>query len=181
MVNRKDQTEHRRCCRSLSIGWVFVRSKPSNANLQVQPEHLDQTDFSGRQIIDETLKQRRRRTCKSSGAGSGNRTRIFSLEGYCSTIELYPHLPNLTTLSRAVTGKGPVWWRRLDSNQRTLSERIYSPSPLTTRTLLRTGRPPYDDWLFMCQHAICIGVYKRCCLKASYGKDRQKNSRQKTA
>ena len=26
----------------------------------------------------------------SSGAGSGNRTRVFSLEGCCSTIELYP-------------------------------------------------------------------------------------------
>ena len=26
-----------------------------------------------------------------SGAGSGNRTRIFSLEGCCSTTELYPH------------------------------------------------------------------------------------------
>ena len=25
------------------------------------------------------------------GAGSGNRTRVFSLEGCCSTIELYPH------------------------------------------------------------------------------------------
>ena len=31
------------------------------------------------------------------------------------------------------------WWRRLDSNQRTLSERIYSPSPLTTRTLLQAS------------------------------------------
>ena len=26
----------------------------------------------------------------SVGAGSGNRTRVFSLEGCCSTIELYP-------------------------------------------------------------------------------------------
>src|SRR5690606_4339945 len=40
------------------------------------------------------------------------------------------------------------WWRRLDSNQRRLSQRIYSPSPLTTRALLRLrgallrGRPP---------------------------------------
>ncbi len=34
---------------------------------------------------------------------------------------------------------GPLaqWWRRLDSNQRRLSQRIYSPSPLTTRALLR--------------------------------------------
>jgi hypothetical protein len=30
-----------------------------------------------------------------AGAGSGNRTRIFSLEGCCSTIELYPHAISL--------------------------------------------------------------------------------------
>ena len=30
------------------------------------------------------------------------------------------------------------WWRRLDSNQRTQRERIYSPSPLTTRPPLLT-------------------------------------------
>ena len=68
------------------------------------------------------------------GAGSGNRTRIFSLEGYCSTIELYPLFQPIQSNNRFRR-----WWRRLDSNQRTLSERIYSPSPLTTRTLLHLG------------------------------------------
>jgi hypothetical protein len=29
------------------------------------------------------------------------------------------------------------WWRGLDSNQRTQRERIYSPSPLTTRPPLQ--------------------------------------------
>ena len=33
-----------------------------------------------------------RRCAWKSGAGSGNRTRIFSLEGCCSTTELYPRL-----------------------------------------------------------------------------------------
>ena len=28
------------------------------------------------------------------GAGDGNRTRVSSLEGWCSTIELHPHCPN---------------------------------------------------------------------------------------
>src|ERR1051326_656035 len=32
---------------------------------------------------------------------------------------------------------GGGWWRGLDSNQRRLSQRIYSPSPLTTRAPLR--------------------------------------------
>lgn len=70
------------------------------------------------------------------GAGSGNRTRIFSLEGCCSTIELYPR----------VEAPGAAWWRGLDSNQRRLSQRIYSPSPLTTRTPLRIRLPePCDE------------------------------------
>ncbi len=40
---------------------------------------------------------------KLFGAGSGNRTRIFSLEGCCSTIELYPHT---TTNSPSMNGGG---------------------------------------------------------------------------
>ena len=41
----------------------------------------------------------------SSGAGSGNRTRIFSLEGCCSTTELYPQHTNsyLTSPGRSRT------------------------------------------------------------------------------
>lgn len=66
-----------------------------------------------------------------SGAGSGNRTRIFSLEGCCSTTELYP--PRVSGLP------GRQWWRGLDSNQRRLSQRIYSPSPLTTRAPLQSA------------------------------------------
>ena len=30
----------------------------------------------------------------SYGAGDGNRTRVSSLEGWCSTIELHPQIPN---------------------------------------------------------------------------------------
>ena len=30
------------------------------------------------------------------GAGDGNRTRVSSLEGWCSTIELHPQIPDLT-------------------------------------------------------------------------------------
>ena len=33
------------------------------------------------------------------GAGDGNRTRVSSLEGWCSTIELHPQIPNPYVLS----------------------------------------------------------------------------------
>ena len=44
-------------------------------------------------------------------------------------------------LSYTRAARSPVrqWWRRLDSNQRRLSQRIYSPSPLTTRALLQSA------------------------------------------
>ena len=61
------------------------------------------------------------------GAGSRDRTGILSLEGCCTTIVLYPR-------RRETSGR---WWRRLDSNQRRHSQRVYSPSPLATRALLR--------------------------------------------
>src|SRR5690606_19380730 len=66
--------------------------------------------------------------CEENGAGEGNRTPVFSLEGCCSTIELHPHPTH---------DPRPSWWRGLDSNQRRHSQRIYSPSPLATRAPLR--------------------------------------------
>ena len=63
---------------------------------------------------------------KENGAGSRDRTGILSLEGCCTTIVLYPRRQ-----------KASGWWRRLDSNQRRHSQRVYSPSPLATRALLR--------------------------------------------
>ena len=54
------------------------------------------------------------------------------LPSKCSTAELYePELqyPNLRWRIKK-------WWRRLDSNQRTRREQIYSLPPLTTRPLL---------------------------------------------
>src|SRR2546429_9804966 len=64
------------------------------------------------------------------GAGEGNRTLVVSLEGFCSTIELHPRASDRLS-----------WWRGLDSNQRRLSQRIYSPSPLATRAPLRNSPP----------------------------------------
>ena len=80
-------------------------------------------------------------------AGEGNRTLVFSLEGYCSTIELHP--PDHLQDQRFRAGHPALLqWGVQDSNLRRLSQRIYSPSPLTTRETPRTqvltsqGGPP---------------------------------------
>jgi hypothetical protein len=87
-----------------------------------------------------------------AGAGEGNRTLVFSLEGCCSTIELHPqprcfsarlfwHSRLLKATASEAMRWLPArqWWRGLDLNQRRHSQRIYSPSPLTTRAPLRTA------------------------------------------
>src|ERR1700749_4636145 len=70
------------------------------------------------------------------GAGEGNRTLVFSLEGCCSTIELHPptpgrlrrgepalelaarHCAHCWLAFQAVAPAGSEgWWRGLDSNQ----------------------------------------------------------------
>src|SRR5215468_6327195 len=52
-------------------------------------------------------------TSLQTGAGDGNRTRIASLEGWSSAIELHPQL-----LNRANTYAEVRWWRGKDSNLR---------------------------------------------------------------
>jgi hypothetical protein len=78
------------------------------------------------------------------GAGDGNRTRVASLEGWSSTIELHP------------PGSAPLHFRRgtlaLASERRVglggrgrirtyvgRSQRVYSPSPLATRAPFRSA------------------------------------------
>jgi hypothetical protein len=72
------------------------------------------------------------------------------------------------------------WWRELDLNQRRLSQRIYSPSPLTTRASLqysvwivrpsssdRFALPPlglrrvYDGPMSVCQHDFFVKTVKK--------------------
>src|SRR5437764_7331713 len=44
-----------------------------------------------------------------TGAGEGNRTLVVSLEGFCSTIELHPQLPNrANTYAESVGGGGRI-------------------------------------------------------------------------
>ena len=55
------------------LWWMFLSFFPN----------LNQTQYQRqRTAIGPTL---------SGTAGEGNRTLVFSLEGYCSTIELHPH------------------------------------------------------------------------------------------
>ena len=97
-------------------------------------------------------------------AGEGNRTLVFSLEGCGSTIELRPpDLPSHRALCQQAAPTSPAarhpiptdrilarcdrtidgWWWGLDLNQRRLSQRIYSPSPLTTRASLHDTDGPH--------------------------------------
>ena len=83
------------------------------------------------------------------GAGDGNRTRVISLEGWGSTIELLPHrdIPALTVISQALVRAlafmrsdnrsdfaGGEGWIRTSVLVR---GQIYSLLPLTTRPPLR--------------------------------------------
>ncbi len=93
------------------------------------------------------------RTTKKVGAGEGNRTLVFSLEGCCSTIELHPHRPTLKKRNKVGTAllaltvltsslwprvaEGVAWWGKQDSNLRRHSQRIYSPPPLPLGTFPR--------------------------------------------
>ena len=57
------------------------------------------------------------------GAGSGNRTRILSLEGCCTTIVLYPRLVETR------------WWGKQDSNLRRLTPADLQSAPFATRDI----------------------------------------------
>ena len=66
---------------------------------------------------------------KHSGAGSGNRTRISSLEGLGNNHYTMPAM-EFVILPEKIFGK---WWRGKDSNLRRQSRQIYSLIPLATR------------------------------------------------
>ena len=72
---------------------------------------------------------------KEIGAGEGNRTPVVSLEGFCSTIELHPHLPNIEIKKplRGDLSGGGGWIRTIVDESR----RIYSPLHLTALPPLR--------------------------------------------
>ena len=72
-----------------------------------------------------------------AGAGDGNRTRVISLEGWGSTIELLPHLANRPDADPQSAQHQFRWWRRLDSNQRRRK-----PTDLQSAPFSHSGTPP---------------------------------------
>ena len=74
------------------------------------------------------------------GAGDGNRTRVISLEGWGSTIELLPPgRPRGPCYKKRTTcrRRHRSWWRRLDSNQRRRK-----PTDLQSAPFNHSGTPP---------------------------------------
>src|SRR5215207_4771699 len=103
------------------------RKSCSQADSRPQRDQVVTTTTSGLPMLKP-------KCLKRFGAGSGNRTRIFSLEGCCSTTELYPRirrcgLPPSLQISIAVHSLE----RGGGSRTRTcegVRQRIYSPPPL---------------------------------------------------
>src|SRR5690606_8325054 len=98
------------------------------------PMHEGNLDRPSRRSACPCLRVQANFSGNRIGAGSGNRTRIFSLEGCCSTIELYPH-------GRPVGPDGGGGWIRTSVR---ISGQIYSLMDLTTLPPLRvaTRLPP---------------------------------------
>jgi hypothetical protein len=65
----------------------------------LMPVLQNKTNFNGLYIIlvDGRLGE--------NGAGEGNRTLVFSLEGCCSTIELHPRRAYISNIGAALNGK----------------------------------------------------------------------------
>ena len=75
-------------------------------------------------------------SCRT-GAGDGNRTRVISLEGWGSTIELLPLGALAGRSPSPVNASELSWWRRLDSNQRRRK-----PTDLQSAPFSHSGTPP---------------------------------------
>src|ERR1700753_4262769 len=72
------------------------------------------------------------------GAGDGNRTRVASLEGWSSTIELHPPGSAWHPVLRPPSGEPGLGGRGRIRTYVGRSQRVYSPSPLATRAPFRS-------------------------------------------
>ena len=102
-----------------------------------------------------------------SGAGDEVRTRDIQF----GKLMLYQLSYTRTPILNPTYSSKALWWREKDSNLRTQRERIYSPSPLTTRPPLQTE--PKIMWYsndFVNINIGClIGLICLICLVPSVG------------
>ena len=100
--------------------------------------------------------------CEPIGAGSGNRTRVSSLEGWGSTAELYPpnssppFYTNLSTTNTMVEGGG--------FEPPKLTRQIYSLIPLATREPLPQDPPTAVFPGSLTQRAAFYGNWVACAI-----------------
>ena len=89
-------------------------------------------------FLTEDSKKKLNKNNQKFGAGEGNRTLTTSLEGWCSTIELHPHLSkhHLTHCRKAPLNGGGGRIRTFEDR----SQRVYSPPHLTALVPLRKLR-----------------------------------------
>ncbi len=102
-------------------------------------------------------------TCYWSGR-RGSNSRHLAWKASALPTELHPHYAEHPRKALTIPFYTPptgnkFWWRGLDSNQRTQRERIYSPSPLTTRPPLQ-NRPRLSRQI---QPASMPIVFNRWC------------------
>ena len=92
------------------------------------------------------------------------------MEGWCSTIELHPHIGNCpepesnqrhedfqsSALPTELSGPAELNWAEVDSNHRSKLQQIYSLSPLATRESAHVIPTSQDDSIFlMKKQAFC--------------------------
>ena len=109
------------------------------------------------------------------GAGDGNRTRVISLEGWGSTIELLPHRTNPESSTsdgsvrcHFIRFAGGGGWIRTSVG---VSQQIYSLPPLATRAPLRRASQ-YSEFLRVLSSPLrvfCIDAISvaQCCTATS--------------
>src|SRR5262245_29851197 len=112
-------------CR-VRVGW-FGRGA-----VRVRPRQSHSREISCWSAIEKLSFLTRIHRVAQLEAGEGNRTLVFSLEGYCSTIELHPRVRMVCTVrccSVRCLRASCVQWGVQDSNLRRQCHQIYSLTP----------------------------------------------------
>ncbi len=113
------------------------------------PRECSTTELKGQ--TSRPMPRKLRNTARptfETGAGEGNRTLVISLEGFSSTIELHPRgPPNSLSLLKPLK----LWWRGLDSNQRTRKRTDLQSVAFNHSATPPRGTPNYIGVNFPCQ------------------------------